>query len=114
MDAVNKFLKGTLMRFKGLFGDDIQGIRPPLICKDGFSISVQASRFNCCEPREDGDVIYESVELGFPDMEDELIAKYAEDPDDLLHTFYDYVPVAIVNQLIEKHGGILGNNEEET
>ena len=107
MDAVNKFLKETLKAQKGLFGYDIQEIRPRVKCKDGFEISIQASEFHYCKPRVNGNVIYEEVELGFPNMEDEVIAEYAEDPDELTETVYGYVPVDIVNQLIEKHGGIV-------
>lgn len=114
MDAVNKFLKETLNEQPSMFGGTIQGIRPQVVCKDGFKISVQASKFHYCEPRVNGDVIYEEVELGYPNMEDELIAEYAEDPDRLTKTVYAYVPVDIVNQLIEKHGGIVESNEEET
>lgn len=81
--------------------------RPRIVCKDGYSVSVQASRFNYCEPRVDGADKYESVELGFPNREDPLINDYAEDDGDLTRTVYGYVPVEVVNELIEKHGGIV-------
>lgn len=108
MDTVNKFLKGTLKQktFDEL-GYKLQEIRPQLVCKDGFKISVQASEGHYCSPRVDGDVKYNKVELGFPNMEDELIAEYAEDPENLTETVYGWVPVEIVNKLIEKHGGIV-------
>ena len=35
-------------------------------CADGFSMSVQASRFNYCEPRVDDAKAYTEVEVGFP------------------------------------------------
>lgn len=116
MDAVNKFLKETLEQHEYVFDKNVivQDIRPYVKCKDGFGISIQASDGHYCTPRVNGDVIYEEVELGFPNMEDELIAEYAEDPYDLTGTVYGYVPVEIVNQLIEKHGGIVESNEEET
>lgn len=113
MDTVNKWLKETLKTTE--YGHVIiQDIRPHVKCKDGFSISVQASEGHYCSPRVNGDVRYDKVELGFPNMEDELIAEYAEDPDDLTGTVYGGVPVEIVNQLIEKHGGIVESKEEET
>lgn len=112
MDAVNKFLKETLNEQPSMFGGTIQGIRPYVKCKDGFGISIQASDGHYCTPRVNGDVIYEEVELGYPNMEDELIAEYAEDPDNLTETVYRWVPVEIVNQLIEKHGGIVESNGE--
>ena len=112
-----------------------QEVRPRIVCNDGYSVSVQASEYMYCEPRytqwknEDGwQVIngdywsssgtprnfetdhftpYESVELGFPSEADELIYEYAED-DDYTSTVYGHVPVKIVEQLIEKHGGYKG------
>lgn len=80
--------------------------RPRIVCKDGYSVSVQASGFHYCKPRVDGADKYESVELGFPNREDPLINDYAEDYGDLTRTVYGYVPVEVVNELIEKHGGI--------
>ena len=50
---------------------------------------------------------YESVELGFPSVEDELINEYAEDCMNYTETVYGYVPIEIVEKLIEKHGGII-------
>ena len=112
-----------------------QKVRPRIACNDGFSVSVQASEFSYCHPsytqwqNEDGwQVIngeyylssktprsfetdhyipYESVELGYPSEEDELINEYAEG-DDYTNTVYGYVPVDIVEKLIEKHGGYKG------
>lgn len=109
-----------------------QEVRPRIVCNDGYSVSVQASEYMYCEPRytqwqnEDGwQVIngdywsssgtprnfetdhfipYESVELGYPSEADESIYKYAED-DNYTSTVYGCVPVKIVEQLIEKHGG---------
>lgn len=85
---------------------EIQEIRPRLYCNDGYSISVQASEYHYCSPRLNGAQDYESVELGFPSKEDELINEYAEFGFDYTDTVYGYVPVEIVEKLIEKHGGI--------
>lgn len=85
---------------------EVQDNRPRLYCNDGYSISVQASAFHYCKPRLNGLQDYESVELGFPNMEDELISEYAEDDFDYTDTIYGYVPIEIVEKLIEKHGGI--------
>lgn len=67
--------------------------------------SVQASELHYCEPRCNGAQDYENVELGFPSIEDELINEYAED-DPYTKTIYGYVPIEIVEELINKHGGI--------
>ena len=90
------------------YGDgkyEIQENRPRLYCNDGYSISVQASAFHYCSPRLNGAQDYKSVELGFPNMEDELINEYAEGLD-YTDTVYGYVPIEIIEKLIEKHGGI--------
>lgn len=84
----------------------VQELRPRLCCNDGYSISVQASEFHYCTPRINGAQDYESVELGFPSEEDELINEYSDGGFDYTETVYGYVPIEIVENLIEKHGGI--------
>lgn len=104
--TIKEFLRTTLKTHEYLFSDEvIQENRPRLFCNDGFSISVQASKFHYCSPRLDGAQDYEAVELGYPSNEDELINDYAED-DDYTETVYGYVPIEVVEKLIEKHGGI--------
>lgn len=100
MDKVNEYLKRTRKMEKW-------GVRPDMKCADGFSISVQASVYHYCSPRTMDADQYESVELGYPNMEDPIIADYAENPDDLTETVYKYVPIEVVNEVIEKHGGIV-------
>lgn len=85
---------------------EVQANRPRLYCNDGYSISVQASEFHYCSPRLNGLQDYKSVELGYPSAEDELINEYAEDVLDCTDTVYGYVPIEVVEKLIEKHGGI--------
>ena len=101
------WLKKTVMAHTYYDGTcEIQENRPRLYCNDGYSISVQASGFHYCEPRLDGIQDYESVELGFPSMEDELINEYAEDDSDYTETVYGYVTIEIVEEVMKKHGGI--------
>lgn len=101
--AVKEFLRSTI-DVDGQTG--IQKIRPRVKCNDGFSISVQASFYHYCEPRQSCLEEYDSVELGYPSSPDELIADYAEGDDELTNTVYGYVPIDVVEKLIEKHGGI--------
>ena len=104
--TIKEFLATTIKSHKYLFSDEIiQEIRPRLFCNDGFSISVQASKFHYCRPRLDGPQDDEAVELGYPSDEDELINDYAES-DNYTKTVYGYVPIEVVERLIEKHGGI--------
>lgn len=117
-----------------------QEVRPRFVCQDGYSISIQANENAYCQPRItqyqegniwhviNGDCVgygkrprnydsenyipYESVELGYPSEEDELINEYAED-EDYLETVYGYVPIEVVEKLIEKHGGYKGIDKRD-
>jgi len=76
-----------------------------LVCEDGFTVSIQASQMNYCEPRDDTGP-YVSVELGYPSAHDSLIQPWAEDNERPTETVYGWVPSDIVLELITKHGGI--------
>ena len=76
-------------------------------CADGFSVSIQAGKFNYSEPKTDTSHAYESVELGYPSRPCIFIKDYAEDPRDLTGTVYGYVPAHIVRKMIAAHGGIV-------
>lgn len=107
MDIINEHLRKT-RRAEILPGiGTYDKVRPWVICKDGFTVSIQASEHHYCTPRVNGAEMYETVELGFPNMEDPLIIDYAEEPECPTGTVYGYVPVHIVCSLIEKHGGIV-------
>lgn len=100
--------------------------RPFVICKDGFGVSIQASECHYCKPRisqidisrfefiprwhnqkrVSGFEPYECVELGFPTEEVEELMDYAENPDAPTDTVYAWVPVEVVDKVLEKHGGI--------
>lgn len=107
MDKINEYLNRTRCITRYPDGSEFEGIRPPMKCKDGFEISVQASRYHYCSPRINGAYEYDTVELGFPNEEDILIIDYAEDPVHPTKTVYGFVPIEIVNKLVEKHGGIV-------
>ena len=98
--TIQEFMKKTRL------GGRIPWLRPGVVCNDGFSISVQASESHYCYPRESYLDEYNCVELGFPNKKDELIMSYAEDPEKPTRTVYGYVPISIVQQLMDKHGGI--------
>ena len=78
---------------------------PHVICKDGFKMSVQAGQSLYSEPRDVANS-YEEAEVGFPSTEETLLTSYAEDSEALCDTVYGYVPCSIIDQVIEKHGGI--------
>ena len=104
---INNWLRKTRSVYNCGDGIVFDVNRPRIVCKDGDSVSVQASGVHYCKHRVDGEDKYESVERGFPNREDPLINDYAEDDGDLTRTVYGYVPVEVVNELIEKHGGIV-------
>lgn len=104
----------TLARISKTFERDIDKMyftRPRVVCKDGFSISIQASYVNYCIPRLTFSGDYEAVELGYPSKEESLIDDYAEDPDNLTSAVYGTVPVELVDKVLEKHGGIIEDQE---
>ncbi|RPD50021.1 hypothetical protein DNI29_04285 [Hymenobacter sediminis] len=85
-------------------------IRPwvvaPIECADGTTLSVQASNFHYCSPREDRGP-YEAVEVGFPSCEvgsDWQPYKDSSEKADT-DTVFGYVPVELVRAFIEAHGG---------
>lgn len=80
--------------------------RPRIFCADGFNFSVQASSVHYCSPQYDGMPYYDEYEIGFPSHGDSLIAEYAENSRKCRKTIYAYVPSAVVEALIAKHGGI--------
>ena len=81
------------------------GVRPHIVCADGFSLSVQASHFHYCSPKEDVGP-YRTVEIGYPSQEIPQLMEYAEDESNPTGTVYAYVPVKIVGEIIDQHGGI--------
>ena len=93
---------------------DFQRARESVICKDGFGMSVQASENHYCTPRENGIAMsYTSVEVGFPSDKEDLLMGHAEDADKPTGTVYPYVPVQIILDVIEKHGGMVSGQLPE-
>ena len=78
---------------------------PHVVCNDGFKMSVQAGQSLYSTPKDVADS-YEEVEAGFPSEEESLLTSYAEDEDNPCGTVYGYVPCSIIDEVIEKHGGI--------
>ena len=78
-----------------------------VVCKDGFTMSVQANDTAYCYPRAINASKYEKVEIGFPSAADDLLLEYAEDPTSPTGTVYAYVPASVVSLVIAKHGGMI-------
>lgn len=74
-------------------------------CKDGFRISVQASRTHYCTPKSN-EGPWTHVECAYPSEVPHLIMEYCEHKDTPTGSIYGFVPVELVEQLIEGHGGL--------
>lgn len=102
--ATNKFLRETCVpTILGMYVS-----RPSAICADGYRVSIQASSEPIvhCWPHEDTDR-YTHVMLISPSCEDAELVPYRSDPE--VHGgFYFFVPVRVMDKVLEKHGGIVG------
>jgi hypothetical protein len=79
---------------------------PRVTCKDGFSVSIQVGEYLYSTPRNNRGP-YTKVELGFPSEPlGERFAEYkvGEGVRDT-ETVFGYVPVTLVRQLLDEHGG---------
>lgn len=100
--TINEFLQKYRKQRNGM-----QIVRTRVRCADGYTVSVQAGEMWDSEPRRDAE-IYRKVELGYPTAADEELRDYAEKKRDLRKTVYGFVPVKLVDEVLTKHGGILG------
>lgn len=78
-----------------------------VVCADGASMSVQASRLHYCTP-EDDEGPYTAVEVGYPSgiADEEFVDAYAHQ----LYVGQDItprVPVYTILSIIERHGGMV-------
>jgi hypothetical protein len=100
---VNEYLEKTRKELK--IRDDMLSIRPAIECSDGFKVSVQASKTHYCRPRINHGP-YSHVELGFPSEKVDEWMEWAETPESPTDTVYGWVPVEVVESVLEQHGGI--------
>ena len=73
-------------------------------------MSVQASKYNYCEPRIDNASEYTAVEVGFPSDYEPMLVPWVEDPDDYTGTVYAWVPVQVIVDVCAKHGGVVSGD----
>lgn len=74
-------------------------------CADGLIMSVQASEFNYCSPRNNLGP-YTRVEVGYPSRPVPELIPFAESSD-YTNTVYGYVPYELVRQVIYVRGGMV-------
>lgn len=80
-------------------------------CADGFTVYCHAGWFYYCTPRV-AFAEWDTIELATPsEVLPDHFTMYAENEENLLETFYSYVPVSLVDALLELHGGIANGQE---
>lgn len=86
------------------------GVRSHAILKNGMELSIQASRHHYCSPRDSKSTEYTSVEVGMNGRIKELCGHIEwedDDPSDDKFTVYSYVPVLLLDTVINQNGGIV-------
>ena len=93
---IQKYRKVGLL--KGGIGSSCR--LPHVVCRDGFKMSVQVGQGLYSAPNTVADS-YSSVEVGYPsEIVPEL--KAFDQGDDV----FPFVPCTVIDEIIEKHGGI--------
>lgn len=100
--TINDFLNMYNVKCEGWEGNKV---RPRVKCRDGYTVSVQAGYGLYSKPRRFS-TYFSHVELGYPTKDDEELRPYAENQDNLTDSVYYYVPVELVDFILNKHGGI--------
>ncbi len=76
-----------------------------VVCHDGFSFECQASSKHRAS-QDHSKATYEELEVQCLSEPVEELLEYADDPYNPTTTAYGYVPVAMLQGIIEKHGGL--------
>lgn len=91
-------------------------LRKPIYCRDGFAMSVQASREHFCSPRDDYGP-YNGVEVGYPSEWEDLLLPFTDNNTDrtpvicgVTPTLYVNVPPSAIRAVIQKHGGMTADS----
>lgn len=80
--------------------------RPEIVCADGFRMSVQGHEMTYSIPKEIcGE--FEAMEIGFPSEQEDLIMEFIDsDTQPPTQSVYGYIPIDLIEKVVEKHGGI--------
>lgn len=82
------------------------GFTDKIVCKNGLTLSVQASSFHYCSPRNDSGP-WNKVEVGYPSRKIEDLMEYAENPAAPTETVYAFVPHDVIEKIVLDNGGLL-------
>jgi len=106
LDALQVMLAPSDKPFTGMY----KPFTPTVVCADGTTLSVQASRAHYSSPREDTGP-YTAVEVGFPSDILPALLKHAENSEeDPTRTVYGFVPIEVVAAAIDFRGGLKEHN----
>jgi len=95
----------TLLSSARVLPTSLVRVLPPIVCADGCSLSVQASEFHHCLPRNLTGP-YTHVEVGFPSSPvPNSWIEYA-DSGEIDSDVFAYVPIKLVVDFINSHGGV--------
>ena len=107
--ATNKYLRETCLQNN--IGAYV--VRPYAICADGYRVSIEGRSEPVvrCWPHEDA-AEYTHVMVFSPSCEDEELTPYHCEPR-WQGKYYDFVPVKVMDKVLEKHGGVVGTKEDD-
>jgi len=94
-------------------------IREPLVLGNGERISIQASKFHYCTPRENDAEYYTSVEVGNIDnieLSEEWEEYQSNESEEWSPSFavYSFVPVSLVWDMVKSKGGLVDSYTQHT
>ena len=102
----NEIVSGNA-KYTRFGGYGFKGLANWITCADGTTLSVQASHTHYCAPRTDTGPYFE-VEVGYPSVappdswREFFDGDWDKGPTD---SVYGYVPIELVREFIEAHGG---------
>jgi hypothetical protein len=91
---------------------DEYGYLPRILCNDGFNFSVQSTFGSYSSPRildrndDPNKYEFDSAEVGYPNRDEKMLEEYIDGSNSFCENIYAYVPIGIINQIVNKHGGI--------
>ena len=101
MDKVNTFDIQKHVKSGETYGTFVRGPAEAVYCNNGLVLSIQASRVHYSLPKTD-EGPYTHFEIGYPTMDLSLLDPYADEGSDV----YGYVPLEVVEKILENAGGV--------
>lgn len=98
----------TMLGGMHMYLGKVANVFPRMECADGLTLSVQGHFGTYSDPRDDFAEHYSTVEVGFPSERIEDLMPYidGDHESDPLQSVYGYVPIAVIEKIINAHGGL--------